>query len=81
MLASSAELHHCFHADSKDSSHHCIATDFQSGIIEQPACSPVYAQELVLEDIEYVRVSVEARRSLPVHLCGSLLEHGPPVIA
>ena len=81
MVASSPRMHECFHSDAHDSDHHCLATDFKSGLIEQPAVTPILSPSFVLISCEIVWVATDARHSLPLHLCGSLLEHGPPVIA
>ena len=81
MLASSPELHEHFHVSSHDSDHHCLATDFKSGLIEQPLVVPIVAPSFAPVYFEIARVAAHVRRSLPVHLCGSLLEHGPPALA
>jgi hypothetical protein len=78
LLASSPELHECFHPDSHDSDHHCLATDFQAGFIDQPVIVPVDAPSFAPVSFEIVAFPASARHSLPLHLCGSLLEHGPP---
>jgi hypothetical protein len=84
LLASSPELHEYFHPDSHNDSdhhHHCLATDFQSGLIEQPVVVPVVAPSFAPACFEIVAFPASARHSLPHHLCGSLLEHGPPALA
>ena len=78
MLASSPEMHGHFHLSSHDSDHHCLATDFKSGLIEQPLVAPMNAPRFMPVFIDIVPSAADARRSMPVHLCGSLLEHGPP---
>lgn len=81
MLGSSPEMHQCFHPDSHDSDHHCLATDFQAGLIDQPLVVPVVAPAFAPLACEIVVDSAYAWHSLPHHLCGSLLEHGPPTSA
>lgn len=81
LLASSPELHEHFHPDSHESGHHCLATDLQSGTLELSAIIPIVAPVPTPVAIRIETVSAEVRRSLPIHLCGSLLEHGPPVRA
>lgn len=81
MLASSPGWHECVHADAHDSDHHCLATDFKSGLIEQALVIPVRAPSFVPVSCEIVVPAAAVRSSLPVHLCGSLLEHGPPALA
>jgi len=81
MLASSPDLHECFHPDSHDSDHHCLATDFQAGFIEQSVVVPIDAPSFAPVFSEIVTVAAIARHPLPLHLCGSLLEHGPPAFA
>ena len=81
LLASSPELHVHFHTDAHDSEHHCLSTDFQSGTIDQTVVAPVVAPDFLPVAIDTVSVSAEARHPLPHHLCGSLLEHGPPAFA
>jgi hypothetical protein len=80
LLASSTELHERFHSDAHDVDHHCLSTDFQSGTIDQAVVIPVVAPDFLPVVIGSVTVSAEVRHSLPLHLCGSLLEHGPPAI-
>jgi len=81
MLGSSPEMHQCFHPDSHDSDHHCLATDFKSGLLDQPLVVPIIAPTFAPVCVEILAVSAGARHSLPLHLCGSLLEHGPPAFA
>ena len=81
VLASSPELHERFHTDAHDSEHHCLSTDFQAGTIDLPAVAPVVAPDFLPVATEVAAVSAEVRHSLPLHLCGSLLEHGPPAFA
>jgi len=81
MLGSSPELHQCVHPDSHDSDHHCLATDFQAGLIDQPLVVPIVAPAFAPLACEIVVDSADAWHSLPHHLCGSLLEHGPPTFA
>jgi len=78
MLASSPELHGYFHLSSHESDHQCLVTDFKSGLIEQPLVAPISATHLAALDYEIVAMAADARHSLAEHLCGSLLEHGPP---
>ena len=81
MLASSPELHGYFHLSSHDCDHQCLVTDFKAGLIEQPLVVPISAPCFAPLGFEIVALAADARHSLPVHLCGSLLEHGPPPIA
>ena len=81
MLGSSPELHQCFHPDSHDSGHHCLATDFKSGLLEQPLVVPIVAPTFSPVCAEILAVCADARHSLPLHLRGSLLVHGPPALA
>jgi len=81
LMAVSPDLHDCFHTDTHESSHHCLSTDLQAGTIEQPMIIPTVVPEFFPVAIGYVVTPSEVRRMLPVHLCGSLLEHGPPVFA
>ena len=81
LLASSPELHEHFHSDAHDSGHQCLSTDFQSGTIDLTVVAPVTAPEFLPVAVASVMVSAEVRNSLPHHLCGSLLEHGPPALA
>ena len=81
MFASSPRLHECFHPDSHDTSHHCLATDFQSGLLDQPIVVPIVAPLYAPLASEIVPVPAQGRHELPLHLCGSLLEHGPPTLA
>jgi len=81
LMACSPDLHDCFHSDAHESSHHCLSTDLQAGTIEQPVVIPVVAPEFSPVAIGYVATPTEVRHLLPIHLCGSLLEHGPPVFA
>ncbi len=81
MLASSPELHEHFHLSSHDSDHHCLATDFKAGLVEQPLVVPVVAPSFSPVDFGVVAVAAHARHALPDHLCGSLLVHGPPALA
>jgi len=81
MVASSPRMHECFHSDAHDSDHHCLATDFKSGVIDQPIVVPIIAPSFAPVSCEIVAVAMAARNSLPLHLCGSLLEHGPPAFA
>ncbi len=81
LLASSPDLHELCHSDSHDSDHHCLATDFQSGSVDYAVIVPVVAPEFLPMPVWTVTISSEVRHTLPHHLCGSLLAHGPPVIA
>ena len=81
LLAASPELHECFHPDSHDSDHHCLSTDFQAGFIEQPVVVPIIAPSFAPVFFETAGRAADARHALPHHLCGSLLEHGPPARA
>ena len=81
LLGSSPEMHECFHPDAHDSHHQCLATDFQSGVIDQVVVAPVVVPVLAPAVVEIVAVAAEVWNSLPVHLHGSLLEHGPPALA
>lgn len=81
LLASSPDLHERCHSDSHESDHHCLATDLQSGTVDQTVIVPVVAPDFQPVLIATVTVSVIVRHTLPHHLCGSLLAHGPPVIA
>ncbi|KAB2640496.1 MAG: hypothetical protein DVB25_03895 [Verrucomicrobia bacterium] len=80
-LASSPELHGHFHLSSHDSDHQCLVTDFKSGLIEQPLVVPISAPCFAPRDFQIVALAADARHSLPEHLRGSLLEHGPPAFA
>ena len=81
MLASSSELHENCHSDAHESGHHCLATDFQEGIVDQAVIVPVVAPDYVPLAIATVTDFAESRHTLPHHLCGSLLVHGPPALA
>ena len=81
LLASSSQLHEHFHADAHDCEHHCLSTDFQSGTVDPTVIAPVVAPDFKPVPIGSVVLSAEVRHSLPHHLCGSLLEHGPPAFA
>ena len=81
MFASSPGLHECFHPDAHDSSHHCLATDFQSGLLDQPLVVPIIAPTYAPLAGEILPIGPRQRHALPDHLCGSLLEHGPPARA
>jgi len=81
LLASSAQLHEHVHSDAHDCEHHCLSTDFQSGTLDPTVVPPVVAPDFKAVPIGIVALSAEVRHSLPHHLCGSLLEHGPPVSA
>lgn len=81
LLASLPELHEHFHSDAHDSGHQCLSTDFQSGTIDLAVVAPVIAPEFLPVAMGSVTVTAESRHSLPHHLCGSLLEHGPPAFA
>ena len=81
LMAASPELHERCHSDSHDSDHHCLATDFQSGTVDQTVIVPVVAPDFLPVPIATITVAAEARHTLPHHLCGSLLVHGPPVWA
>lgn len=81
LMASSHELHEFFHSDAHDSGHHCLSTDFQSGAIDQPLLVQVVLPEIEFVEDGSVTFSAEIRHFLPLHLCGSLLVHGPPALA
>lgn len=81
VMASAPELHERFHSDAHDSGHHCFSTDLQAGTIDLTVVVPIVAPELMERVIAINVVSTETRQSLPLHLCGSLLEHGPPALA
>ncbi|MEO5712041.1 MAG: hypothetical protein ABIT37_01000 [Luteolibacter sp.] len=81
LMASSSQLHEHFHADAHDCDHHCLSTEFQSGTIDLTVIVPVVAPDFQPVPVGTVVVSAEARHPLPHHLCGSLLEHGPPALA
>lgn len=85
LLASSPDLHEFFHPDAHEDSdhhhHHCLATDFQSGFIEQPVVVTSVTPTFSPVPFEIMAAEAEAWHSLPLHLCGSLLVHGPPVPA
>ena len=81
VMASAPELHERFHSDAHDSGHHCLSTDLQSGTIDLTVIVPIVAPELMERVIAISVVSTETRQSLPLHLRGSLLEHGPPALA
>ena len=81
MLAAAPGLHECFHPDSQDADHHCLVIDFKSGLIEQPMVVPINAPSFAPVSCEIVAVAASVRHSLALHLCGSLLEHGPPGLA
>jgi len=81
MFASSPGLHECFHPDSHDTSHHCLATDFKSGLLDQAVVVPIVAPSYAPLFVEILAVRAHVRHALPHHLCGSLLEHGPPALA
>ena len=81
MLAASPELHEYCHPDTHDSGHHCLASDFNSGLIEQPLVVPIVAPCFAPVFVESVAMASGAWQSLPLHLCGSLLVHGPPTLA
>jgi len=81
LLSSSPEMHERIHSDAHDSGHHCLSTDFQSGTVGETAMTPIVATDFVPVVIGAVIISVAVRHFLPVHLRGSLLEHGPPALA
>ena len=81
MLASSPRLHAAVHSETHDPDHHCLATDFKSGLIEQAVTVPILAPSFVPVFCEMLVRVVDAGHRLPHHLCGSLLEHGPPAVA
>jgi len=81
IFASSPGLHECFHPDAHESGHHCLATDFQSGLLDQPLAVPIVAPSYAPVGFEILPIRPRVRHALPHHLCGSLLEHGPPARA
>lgn len=81
LMASSPELHEYFHNGSEESQHHCLASDFQAGSIDHPIVVPVVTPECLPLPVGEIVFAAESRQSLAVHLCGSLLVHGPPEFA
>ena len=81
LMAASPELHECLHEDSHDSHHHCLSTDLGAGTIHQTTIVPILTPVCATVHTDNVRVTTASRCWLPVHLCGSLLEHGPPAFA
>lgn len=81
MMSVSPELHECCHSGSHESSHQCLATDFQGGAIDLTVIAPIVAPDFLLVATGVVLISAEGRLVMPHHLCGSLLVHGPPAIA
>jgi len=78
LLGSSPAMHQCFHLDAHDADHHCLVTDFQSGWIDHAVVVPVVTPSCSTVGGEIGGGGAGAGHSLPLHLCGSLLEHGPP---
>ena len=81
LIASSPELHEFVHTDAHESGHYCLSTDFQSGSLDQALVAPIVAPDFQSVPVACAATPTEVRLSLPVHLCGSLLEHGPPAFA
>ena len=78
LLAASEDLHEFLHPDSHDSGHHCLVTDIQNGHIGNeplpPPATPAACEILLPTALR----PASAASPLPIHLLGSLLEHGPP---
>ena len=81
LMSVSPELHECCHSGSHESSHQCLATDFQAGSIDLTVIAPVVAPDFLPIAAGVVNVFAEVRHALPHHLRGSLLVHGPPATA
>ena len=81
LIAASPELHEHLHEDSHGSHHHCLSTDLGAGTIYQTTIAPIVTPVCTTLHIDPVRVTTVSRCWLPVHLCGSLLAHGPPAFA
>ena len=81
LMSASPELHECCHSGSHESGHQCLATDFQAGTVDQLVVIPLVFTGIQPFTIWNVVIPVAAAQALPLHLCGSLLEHGPPVFA
>lgn len=81
LMAASPGLHEHLHEGSHDSHHHCLSTDLGTGTIHQTPIAPILTPVRPTVQIAYVSVPAANRSWLPAHLCGSLLEHGPPAFA
>ncbi len=80
-MASSPDLHEHFHKDSHDTEHHCLSTDMQEGALNHVVLVPLVAPAFLRVACEIVSLTEQSIQTLPHHLCGSLLVHGPPVFA
>lgn len=81
VMAAAPEVHERLHSDAHDSGHHCLSTDLQAGTLDLTVVIPIVAPARMERVIATSATGTESRRSLPLHLCGSLLEHGPPSLA
>lgn len=78
LMGASPELHELVHHDADHADHQCLVTAMTDGGMDVTTLAPVI---LVAPVNQLQRVtllhSVWVR---PLFLCGSLLEHGPPVV-
>ena len=81
LMSVSPELHERCHSGSHESGHQCLATDFQAGSIDLILVAPIVAPNFLPVPVAADTVFIEYRHTLPHHLCGSLLVHGPPAFA
>jgi len=81
LLASAPGLHEAAHGHAQDGDHIALATDLSDGAVEGVLVLPVAAPEIAPLAALAAAIRSAVPHSLPLHLAGSLLEHGPPGLA
>ncbi len=81
LLGASPVMHECFHPDAHETGHHCLATDVRDGLIDPAVVVAAVAPSWLPVGGQLVVLARAGWHALPHHLCGSLLEHGPPALA
>ena len=78
-MAASMDVHACLHDDASDSHHHCLANDLELGILRIDPITPITLAQPPELTIAFAPAFHDFYpSSLPLHLHGSLLTHGPP---
>jgi len=81
LLATSPTLHEAAHDHAHDADHHCLATDLSDGSVEGSLILPLSVPEIPPLAMLAHAIPSPVPHLLPLHLAGSLLEHGPPGLA